>query len=305
MAFNSTHKEINKGLVFNIQKFSLHDGAGIRTLIFLKGCPLSCTWCSNPEGQSFLPELAYDTQKCIGTTECDRCKNICGQHAITEESGKVGIIRERCDNCGACANACPSKALEMLGTYMTVEEVIRAVEEDGSFYVRSGGGLTLSGGEPLSQVDFSYEILRTAKNRGLNTAIETTGICSWGAIEAVGPFLDQIFYDIKCMSPKKHKMVTGVSNESVLENYQKLCRHYPDIKITVRTPIIPGVNDSTTDVEAIRLFINSTGNADNYELLPYHEFGESKYYKLGKKFQMKGVKPPTVVRMKTLNKITA
>ena len=138
----------NKGLVFNIQKFSLHDGEGIRTLVFFKGCPLSCTWCSNPEGQSFLPELTYNTEKCIGTTECTMCKDACTKHAVEEdENHNIKILRNNCDNCGECADVCPSRALEMTGMHMSVDEVIKAVEEDGRFYVRSGGGITLSGGD--------------------------------------------------------------------------------------------------------------------------------------------------------------
>jgi pyruvate formate lyase activating enzyme len=291
----------NKGLVFNIQKFSLHDGEGIRTLVFLKGCPLSCTWCSNPEGQSFLPELAYNVEKCIGTAECTMCRDVCTKHALEEdENQKIKVLRNHCDNCGKCADACPSKALEMTGRVMSVDDVIKAVEEDGRFYVRSGGGITLSGGEPLSQPDFSYEILKTAKRRGLNTAMETSGLCSWEAFDSAVSYVDQLFFDIKSMDPLKHKDVTGVENEPILENYKKLCRVFPDLNITVRTPIIPGVNDSVSDIQAIRQFIKSTGKPSNYELLPYHQFGESKYHKLGKPYPMRGVKPPDEETMKRL-----
>ncbi len=260
-----------------------------------------CEWCSNPESQSPLPELTYNMDKCIGTIECDRCIKICGRNAITQnKNGKINIIRKLCDNCGECAEACPSRALEMIGEYMTTQEVISAVEEDSSFYARSGGGLTLSGGEPLSQAEFALELLMTAKSRGLDTSIETSGICGWEAIEAVGPYVDQIFYDIKCMDPKKHKKVTGISNELILENYQKLCRRFQETAITVRTPVIPGVNDSAADIKAINRFIKSTGKASYYELLPYHQFGESKYHRLGKKFQMKGINPPSEAQMKRL-----
>lgn len=304
MTFTSNHGDKNKGLVFNIQKFSLHDGAGIRTLVFFKGCPLSCTWCSNPEGQSFLPELTYNVEKCIGTVECDACKNVCTKTAVEEdENKKIKIIRNKCDNCGDCADACPSKALEMTGIYMSAEEVIKTVEEDGSFYVRSGGGITLSGGEPLCQAEFACEILKTAKTRGLNTAMETSGLCSWDAVEAVVSNVDHIFYDIKSMDPLKHKEVTGVENEPILENYKKLCRFFPELKITVRTPIIPGVNDSVSDIEAIRRFIKSTGKLSDYELLPYHQFGESKYHKLGKMYPMSGVIPPDEAKMTRLKQI--
>jgi len=304
MTFTPDHDDRVKGLVFNIQKFSLHDGAGIRTLVFFKGCPLTCEWCSNPEGQSALPELTYNPDKCIGVAECDRCQKKCRQNAISfGDDGKIIINRKLCDNCGDCADVCPSQALEMLGTYLTVEEVIAAVEEDSSFYVRSGGGLTLSGGEPLSQAEFAAALLKTAKSRGLNTAMETSGICSWDAIEAAGPYVDQMFYDIKSMDPEKHGKVTGIPNNVILENFQQLCRTFPEMAITVRTPVIPGVNDSVADIEAISRFIKSTGKALQYELLPYHRFGESKYHKLGKTFQMKGVDPPSKAHIKRIEEI--
>ena len=183
---------------------------------------------------------------------------------------------------------------------MSVDDVIKAVEEDGRFYVRSGGGITLSGGEPLSQPEFACEVLKTAKCRGLNTAMETSGLCSWDVIESAVSYVDQLFFDIKSMDPQKHKAATGVDSEPILENYKKLCRVFPDLNITVRTPIIPGVNDSVPDVKAIRQFIKSTGTSSNYELLPYHQFGESKYRKLGKPYPMRGVKPPDEETMKRL-----
>ena len=155
--------EEDSGLIFNVQKFSLHDGTGIRTLVFFKGCPLKCRWCSNPEGQSYSPELAFNANKCIGTAECDWCMRVCKLEAIREGAdGKIEIDRNACDNCGECAEACPSKALELFGKYMTVDEVISVVEEDSGFYARSGGGLTLSGGEPLSQAEFAARLLKTA-----------------------------------------------------------------------------------------------------------------------------------------------
>lgn len=299
-----SHQNIRrKGLVFNIQKFSLHDGEGIRTLVFLKGCPLACQWCSNPEGQSFSPELAYNLEKCIGVAECDRCLKVCGRDAIAhDDDGRIRIIREQCDHCGECAEACPSKALEMVGDSMTAEEVVNAVEEDGGFYVRSGGGLTLSGGEPLSQAEFACDILKSAKRRGLNTAVETSGICPWEAIEAVGPYVDHMFFDIKCMDPFKHEQVTGLPNQSILENYRKTSAYFPSLAMTVRTPVIPGVNDSAADIQSIRRFLQQVGKPFVYELLPYHQFGESKYHKLGKKFLMEGVRPPSEEQIKNLKK---
>lgn len=303
MTGNSSDALGRRGLVFNIQKFSLHDGEGIRTLIFLKGCPLTCRWCSNPEGQSFSPELAYNIEKCIGLSECDRCIGACGRNAVSPgEDGRIRIDRKLCDQCGKCADVCPAKALEIVGRYMTAKEVVSAVEEDGGFYVRSGGGLTLSGGEPLSQPEFAFDILKTAKRRGLDTAVETSGICPWEVIETIGPYVDHIFYDIKCVDPLKHKQATGLSNEAILENYQKLRACFPLLPITVRTPVVPGFNDSVGEIESIKQFIQRSGLPARYELLSYHRFGESKYAKLGLTYKMHGIEPPGGARMKQLNK---
>jgi pyruvate formate lyase activating enzyme len=295
-----------QGLVFNIQKFSLHDGTGIRTLVFLKGCPLACEWCSNPEGQGDSAELVFTRDLCIGADECERCLGECRPRAIhCDSDGKVEIDRLACDDCGECASACPSKALEMSGRLMSVEDVIREVEEDGSFYARSGGGLTVSGGEPLSQAGFVKQVLITARRRGLNTAIETSGLCSWKSLEEVAPHVDQILYDIKCIDLERHRQETGVSNERILENLAKLRRRFPDTSVIVRTPVIPGVNDSEQEIRAIVDLIKEAGGASAYELLPYHGFGEPKYRKLGRSYPLEQVKPPSETRMAALRAIAA
>jgi pyruvate formate lyase activating enzyme len=296
----------NRGLIFDIQKFSLHDGEGIRTLVFFKGCPLACAWCSNPEGQVYSAELVYARDRCIGTSECDRCVSACGAGAIGRgPDGKVEIDRQRCDDCGECTHVCPSRALEVSGEFVGVDDVIRAVEEDGGFYVRSGGGLTLSGGEPLSQAEFVRELLVTARGRGLDTAIETSGLCAWKSLEAVAPYVDQIFYDIKCIDPEKHERATGVSNEVILENFRKLRKHFPETALVVRTPVIPGVNDAEEDIRAIVDFIGGAGGASAYELLRYHEFGEPKYRKLGRAYPLDHAEPPSEERMGALGKIAS
>jgi pyruvate formate lyase activating enzyme len=296
----------NRGLIFDIQKFSLHDGEGIRTLVFFKGCPLACAWCSNPESQSHSTELVYARDRCIGTSECDRCISACERGAISWESdGRAAIDRQRCDDCGDCIPVCPSRALEVSGEFMGVDDVIRAVEEDGGFYVRSGGGLTLSGGEPLSQAEFVRELLVTARGRGLDTAIETSGLCAWKSLEAVAPHVDQIFYDIKCIDPEKHERLTGVSNEVIQENFRKLRRHFPETALVVRTPVIPGVNDTEEDIRAIVEFIDGAGGASAYELLPYHGFGAPKYRKLGRAYPLDRADPPSDERMGVLGRIAS
>jgi len=293
-----------RGTIFDIQKFSLHDGTGIRTLVFFKGCPLACAWCSNPEGQADSAELLYARDRCIGTAECDRCIPACTAGAIgAGDDGKIEIDRERCDHCGDCADACPSRALEMSGRPVSVDDVIRAVEEDSGFYVRSGGGLTVSGGEPLSQAEFVAELLATARSRGLDTVVETSGLCPWESFERVAPHVDQIFYDIKCVDPARHRRETGVSNEVILENFRRLRAEFPEMAVVVRTPVIPGVNDREEDIREIARFIGDAGGASAYELLPYHGFGEGKYHRLGRTYPLTRAEPPSEPQMAALRQI--
>lgn len=293
-----------RGLIFNIQKFSLHDGSGIRTLIFLKGCPLACKWCANPEGQSYTPELAYNPDKCIGEAECDRCRAVCDVGAIgLREDGKAEIKREMCTDCGKCVEACPSQALELFGKSMDVEEVIRIVEEDSRFYARSGGGLTLSGGEPVSQTEFVLELLKTARGRGIDTALETSGLCKWEDLERVCRHVNEVFYDIKTLDGQRHEEATGVGNVRILENLRRLCEAFPKMPITVRTPVVPDFNDSPEHIRTIVEFLDELPGPVAYELLPYHRFGEAKYDQLGKACPLKGLVPPSKKHMEDLSQI--
>lgn len=290
-----------RGLVFNIQKFSLHDGSGIRTLIFLKGCPLKCKWCANPEGQSSVPELAFNAERCIGAKECGLCIQACKPDAIaTADDGKVKIDRKRCTDCGDCVDACPSKTLELFGDYMSVDDALKVVEEDSGFYARSGGGLTVSGGEPLMQAGFVARLLESAQGRGIDTAIETTGYCGWEALEAACRSANQIFYDIKSLDSEKHKSETGVDNKPILKNLRRLCVSFPKRPITVRTPIVPGFNDSPEDVAAIADLLGKLSGSIEYELLPYHKFGEPKYRQLDKEYPLHGLEPPQQEAMAVL-----
>jgi len=293
-----------KGLIFNLQKFSLHDGPGIRTVVFLKGCPLACLWCSNPEGRSRSAELLQSCDRCIGTSECDRCLSVCLEHAISVgDDRQIVIDRELCDGCGDCAYACPPEALQTSGEWVGVDDVLRAVEEDDAFYARSGGGLTVSGGEPLAQGPFVVSLLAEARRRGIDTAVETSGLCNWKTLQAVAPIADQIYFDIKCLDDAKHLEGTGVSNARILENFGRLRREFPEARVTVRTPVIPGFNDMETAIGAIVDFVRSAGGADAYELLPYHGFGEAKYEKLGKHYRLSHLRPPSDDTMRALNRI--
>ena len=283
----------DQGVVFNIQKFSLHDGEGIRTLVFLKGCPLRCRWCSNPEGMKPRPELAYKRTKCIGMDECGFCENACPQGAMGHDGEGLAVVdRNRCDDCWACDEACPSKALVMLGETMSVDAVLDVAEEDSVFYARSKGGLTVGGGEPLSQPGFARKLLLTARERGFRTALETSGQGRWEDLERICQHVDHVHYDIKCLDDKRHREFTQVGNDRILENLNKLGRRFVDLPITVRTPIVTGHNDTVSDIAAIAEYVGQLPGKLSYELLAYHAFGATKYEQLGLSYCLEGLKPP-------------
>jgi pyruvate formate lyase activating enzyme len=268
-----------KGLVFNIQKYSVHDGPGIRTIVFLKGCPLSCRWCSNPESQRREPELAVNPGRCLTFAKCTRCLQACLRGAIIRETDdSLRIDRSLCSGCPMnCAEACPSQGLIVYGQERTVDDVLRVVEQDAAFYTRSSGGLTLSGGEPLLQGEFALALLRDARRRRIKTAVETCGMVPWKTLEAAAPYLNYVLYDIKHMDSGIHEEQTGCSNETILENFQKLAALDPDKPILARTPVIPGFNDSEDVIAAIAEFIKPFPNV-RYEMLPYHRLGTQKYH---------------------------
>ncbi len=274
------------GIVFNIQKYSVHDGPGIRTVVFLKGCPLHCRWCSNPESQKPGPELVYNANKCLTLEHCVRCLEVCTAGAIRSGAGeRVEIDRQVCNECLLCAKACPSQALNVYGETMTVEQVIGTVEEDSVFYSRSGGGLTLGGGEPMHQAGFSAALLKEAKRRRIDTAMETCGFCGWEDLESACGLLDTLLYDVKSMDPEKHRAFTGVSNELILENLGRVRERFPELPVWVRTPIVPGFNDRVEDIRPILEHIQGMANI-RFEALDYHRMGKPKYEYLGREFPM-------------------
>ncbi|MGE5259037.1 MAG: (2S)-3-sulfopropanediol dehydratase activating enzyme [Hyphomicrobiales bacterium] len=276
----------NSGIVFNIQKYSVHDGPGIRTVVFLKGCPLHCRWCSNPESQKPQPQLVYNRNKCLTLEHCVRCLEVCTAGAIKAgEENRICLDRETCTECLLCTKACPSLALNVYGETMTVEQVIGKVEEDSAFYSRSGGGLTIGGGEPMHQAEFAAGILKEARRRRIHTAMETCGFCKWEDLETACGFLDTLLYDVKSMDPEKHRTFTGVSNELILENLKRVREAFPNLSIWVRTPVVPGFNDSVDDIRAILNHVQAMPGVC-FEALDYHRMGKPKYEYLGMKFPM-------------------
>lgn len=265
------------GIVFNIQKFCIHDGDGIRTCVFLKGCPLRCIWCHNPESFNKMPTLSFNKTKC---SLCGGCVGVCSARAI--ENGALKLQRKKCINCGKCAEICLSSANEIIGKEMTATEVLDEVIKDKMFYDASGGGLTVTGGEPSYQPDFTLELLRFAKENGISLAVETCGIGSRNFYEKCADLGTTFLFDIKCIDSFRHKELTGSDNAHIMENLNYLMNRGADI--IIRLPMIPDCNDSEQDIEELSLFLNRNKGRYRYaELMPYHTLGIGKSEKAGEK----------------------
>jgi pyruvate formate lyase activating enzyme len=278
-----------KGVVFNIQRYSIHDGPGIRTTIFLKGCPLSCLWCQNPESQSHKLEIFYNEEKCVG---CGRCIAVCPEKAIKMlDNGKTATARKLCTGCGKCVEACPENAREHVGKFITVREAFDEAMKDEIFYKRSGGGVTLSGGDPFAQPEFSAGILKLCKEAGVHTAVDICGYTQWKIMEPIMPYVDLVLYDLKHMDSAEHRKLTGVPNNLILENIKKI--HKLNKTIFIRIPVIPGLNDSIQNIEATADFIvKELDPSVQVNILPFHRLGESKLVQLEKPFVRLTAEPP-------------
>ena len=292
--------ESTKGVIFNVQHYSIHDGPGIRTTVFMKGCALRCLWCQNPESQSTRPELFFDSEQCKG---CGTCVQACPEGAIELYDGRSWTNRKLCMGAGKCAEVCPHEARNVMGRYVTAEEIFKQVAGDAIFYQRSGGGVTLSGGEPLAQPRFAMSLLKLCKDASIHTALDTCGYAPWDTVRQVLDYVDLVLYDFKHMDPVEHEKCTEVSNDLILDNARKI-HHELSIPILARVPIIPGYNDSVENIEATARFIaTELGNSIKVHLLPYHRLGETKYERLEKPGKSVSIEPPSEERMSGLKKI--
>jgi pyruvate formate lyase activating enzyme len=269
------------GVVFDIRRFSIHDGPGIRTAVFLKGCPLRCWWCHNPEGLSAAPEVVWRAERC---TRCGTCIATCPEDALSWDGDAPRLDQSRCTLCGGCADVCYAEAREVLGRAMTADEVLAAVERDRVFYEESGGGVTVSGGEPLAQPEFLAELLCGCRARGLHAAVDTCGHAPWETLDRIRPLTDLFLYDLKLLDDERHRRYTGVSNALGLENLRALAAAGHDILL--RVPLIPGVNDDAESVRQIGAFVTGLARPLPLEILPYHALGAAKYARLGREYRM-------------------
>jgi pyruvate formate lyase activating enzyme len=288
------------GTVFDIQTYSLHDGPGIRTLVFLKGCPLTCVWCQNPESQRRQPELLLHSERCTG---CGQCVPVCPDKAIQIIDRKSRTVRALCTDCGKCSTVCPNEARTLIGRTMSDEEVFREVKKDEIFFRNSGGGVTLSGGEPLAQAEFSTSVLRLCKKAGLHTAIETSGMAEWDTFKQVLEYTDLVLYDLKQIDTLAHQRCTGVPNDLILKNVKRIQKEF-NIPVVARIPVVPGHNADPKNIEGIAKFIvTELGRDTSVNILAYHRLGETKYERLEKEDRGISITPPSAEQMAGLQKI--
>ena len=266
------------GLVFNIQRYCMHDGPGIRTTVFLKGCPLACWWCHNPESQDPRPELLIMENRCL---HCGDCLKVC---PLGSENRTFTSHVEGCTACGRCVEACPTEARQIAGQSMTTARVLHEVLKDRIFYEQSGGGVTFSGGEPFNQFPFLQSLLTACRGREIHTAVDTCGYTSWENLEAAAPLVDLFLYDVKLMDDERHQYFTGVSNVRILENLTRLSAIHR--QIWIRVPLIPGVNDAAEDLEATAQFLGGLQGIRQVNLLPYHAGAQEKAARLGKSYAL-------------------
>jgi pyruvate formate lyase activating enzyme len=288
-----------KGIIFDIKKFAVHDGPGIRSTVFFKGCPLRCSWCHNPEGMSPNPEVLLSARRCLA--DCRACIGSCPHGALSKIKAAIVLNRGRCDACGLCVAACPGDALQMAGCAASVDHVMGELAKDEIFYGGTGGGVTFSGGEPLAQAGFLHALLQAVKIKGWHTAVDTCGQAPIAGFRKIMPLVDLFLYDLKCIGPAKHQRLTGMTNIRILENLSILSREARSLAI--RIPLVPGRNDSGNDVEQLADFCASLPRQHPVHLLPYHRGGSAKRKRLDQTDPLPGTRPPTAAGMRKISEI--
>ncbi len=288
-----------KGIIFDIKRYAIHDGPGIRTTVFLKGCSLRCQWCHNPEGLESKPEIILRSTRCA--RECSECVSVCPQGAISKDGDIIEIDQERCDLCRKCEDVCVYEALEIVGREATVQEVMEEIEKDRIFFDESGGGITFSGGEPLMQMDFLETLLKEIKKKNIHVTLDTSGYVSFEDLERISDKVDLFLYDLKIMDEGKHEKYTGVSNKLILENLRKLSEIGKSI--AVRIPLISGINDDNHNIKMFVEYLHGLKKIKQISLMAYHRGGCEKYKRLRKEKFMNAFESPSDERIEEIKKI--
>lgn len=288
------------GTILRIEKISLNDGRGLRTVVFFKGCPLSCAWCSTPESQDCCVEVYYQAEKC---TLCGRCIQVCPTGALSVDTKTERIVRnlQKCTHCAACVRACPARAQGLYGREMTVKEIMKQIHRDEVFYFHSRGGVTLSGGDILMQAEFAQSMLKECKDSGIDTMAEMDMYGSYDKIAALLPYLDRFYVDIKVMDEEQHKKWTGCSNETILANVRRAAKECGKNVVHIRVPLVWGVNDSQENIRQTAEFCRDLQNCAGLEFLPYHRLGQATYAYLGREYILQGL--PTMTREDAIEKV--
>lgn len=276
-------------MLFDVRRFSVNDGPGIRTTVFFKGCPLKCVWCHNPEGLDSEPEFFWDERRCLGSTH--QCTVVCPKNVLEGKTGSWKLDDGTCDSCGECERHCPTGAFQIIGSRMSIDGLVELILKDRVFYENSGGGVTFSGGEPFMQPEFLGEVLSRCKSFSLHTAVDTSGYAPWDVIGPLLADIDLFLYDLKLMDDAEHRKFTGVSNRMVLENLKKIV--HAEKAVQVRIPLIPGITDSDTNIFSMAEFLGTIPALRQVSLLNFHKGGGQKYRRKGLTYAMSGARPLT------------